>query len=66
VEKGKVQVFNFEVDKNQTYFANNYAVHNVIMLTRYVRVYNFGISIDYTPAGGGGRVQRRRVSAIMM
>ena len=67
IEKGKVQVFNFEVDKNQTYFANDYAVHNVVTLTRYVRVYNFGISIDYTPpGGGGGQVQRRRVSAILM
>ena len=60
-------MFNFEVDKNQNYFANDYAVHNVVLLTRYVRVYNFGISIDYTPpGGGGGQVQRRRVSAVMM
>lgn len=63
----KVEVFNFEVEKNHTYFANEYAVHNVALVNRYARIYNFGISIDYTPpGGGGGQVQRRRVSAIMM
>lgn len=66
IEKQKTNVFNFEVDKNHTYFANDYAVHNAALIDRFVRVYNFGITIDYTPPGGGGQVQRRRVSAIMM
>lgn len=65
-ENASAPVYNFEVEKNNTYFANDYAVHNVILVNRYVRVYSFGISIDYTPPGGGGQVQRRRVSAIMM
>jgi|694.fasta_scaffold00302_31 hypothetical protein len=65
-EKQKTKVYNFQVDKNETYFANTYAVHNVALVNRFVRVYNFGISIDYTPPGGGGAVQRRRVSAIIM
>ena len=65
-EKQKTKVFNFEVDKNHTYFANDFAVHNPVLINRFVRVYNFGISIDYTPPGGGGQVQRRRVSAILM
>jgi len=66
IEKQKTKVFNFEVEKNHTYFANDFAVHNAALVNKIVRVYNFGISIDYTPPGGGGQVQRRRVSAIMM
>ena len=65
-EKQKTKVFNFEVDKNHTYFANDFAVHNAVLVLKIVRVYNFGISIDYTPPGGGSAVQRRRVSAILM
>jgi hypothetical protein len=62
----EMNVFNFEVDVNHNYFANNYAVHNAVLVNRYIRVYNFGITVDYTPPGGGSAVQRRRVSAIMM
>ncbi len=61
-EKQTINVYNFEVEENNTYFANDFAVHNVILVNRYVRVYNFGISVDYTASGGGG-VQRRRVIA---
>lgn len=59
------KVHSIQVDKNENYFANEYAVHNVVLVNRYVRVYNFGITVDYTTPAGGA-TQRRRVTSTFM